>query len=205
MDGVPDVVVCDVDRGAAYRRMHAGMTQPIRDTRLLAVLLAMQRGRPTGALCIADRVGYDEASVRKVLGALCAEGYVEECALGVYVRRPEFSPFIRYTIAVEAKLRDWDRALYQAARHRYFANETWAVLPAAYSMPAVKNASQFQQYGVGLAIYEAGKLNTIIKATRQQPASRVANASVAEVIWPKLTDDLAPHDQRKHPVRRATR
>lgn len=204
-DGVPDIVVCDIDEEAAEARFQAGMTRPINDNRSLAVLYAMQRNRPTSSVCIAGKLGYDDVVVRKVLAALSADGYVEEYAIGIYVRRPEFQPIVRYTVAVEAKLRDWDRVLYQSSRHRYFANESWAVLPASHAAAAVRNVDQFQQYGLGLATYEDGVLTTISRARAQQPVSRIANAMVAEVVLSRLNDDRLPRDGRMRLGRHATR
>lgn len=54
-------------------------------------------------------------------------------------------------VAVEAKLRDWKRALFQAVRHLSFADYTWVLLDKAGADVASQHAEMFELRGVGLA------------------------------------------------------
>lgn len=58
--------------------------------------------------------------------------------------------FRRQLFAFEAKLKDWQKALRQAFRYRYFADKAIVVLPAANAGLAVANLEAFQHLGVGL-------------------------------------------------------
>src|SRR5699024_4364390 len=53
--------------------------------------------------------------------------------------------------AIEAKLRNWKRALQQAYRYRWFAEYAYVVLDHHYSGPAITQLNLFKKHNVGLA------------------------------------------------------
>ncbi|WP_069660949.1 hypothetical protein [Arcticibacter eurypsychrophilus] len=72
--------------------------------------------------------------------------------------------------AVEAKLKDWRRALKQAYRYKWFAEYSFVVLDAYYSKPALKNLNLFEKYNVGLASVSVdGKLQRHFNPKREVP------------------------------------
>ena len=56
-------------------------------------------------------------------------------------------------VAFETKLSDWRRALQQAYRYRYYADQAFVVLPPGRETKAVENRDLFRQLGIGLCIY----------------------------------------------------
>jgi hypothetical protein len=54
-------------------------------------------------------------------------------------------------VAIEAKLRDWRRALFQAARHRSYAHQSWVLLDSSSALPAIQNLARFRTLNIGLA------------------------------------------------------
>jgi len=54
------------------------------------------------------------------------------------------------SIAIEAKLKNWKRALMQAYRYKWFADYSYVVLDHAHMKSAVDNLSLFKQYNIGL-------------------------------------------------------
>ncbi|MDR7307656.1 hypothetical protein [Rhodoferax saidenbachensis] len=65
-------------------------------------------------------------------------------------------PPFKQVVAIEAKLRDWRRALVQAYRYIQFANESWVLIDHGTSSSALRHKEQFQTYGVGLASFTTG-------------------------------------------------
>ncbi len=53
-------------------------------------------------------------------------------------------------IAVEAKLKDWKRALHQAYRNTCFAHRSFVLLPKAVALTAGSYIGEFEKRGVGL-------------------------------------------------------
>lgn len=57
---------------------------------------------------------------------------------------------VKKTIAIEAKLRNWQRGLKQAYRYKWFSQKSFLCLPNNKVNPAIKNIDKFKQMGVGL-------------------------------------------------------
>lgn len=57
-------------------------------------------------------------------------------------------------IAVEAKLRDWRRAIHQAHRNKLFADRTYVALPAQFASSAIRNLSEFRTAAIGLIVLD---------------------------------------------------
>ncbi|MFA5811019.1 MAG: hypothetical protein WC956_01650 [bacterium] len=74
--------------------------------------------------------------------------------------------------AVEAKLRDWRRALSQAFRYREYANQSWVVLDTTHSKPALSNITRFERLNIGLgSIDKNGSFSVHFKPKRLEPQS----------------------------------
>lgn len=75
-------------------------------------------------------------------------------------------------IAIEAKLRDWKKALTQASRYQDFSHESWVLLDHHYCRAALKNTNQFIKRNIGLASIEKdGKLSVHIMPINKAPKS----------------------------------
>lgn len=67
----------------------------------------------------------------------------------VYYQQPDDME-VGTVIAVEAKLRDWRKAIQQAYRDKLFANHTYVALPEQFASSALSNIEEFQRADVGL-------------------------------------------------------
>lgn len=57
-------------------------------------------------------------------------------------------------MAFETKLSDWRRAIQQAYRYRYYADQAFVVLPPGREAKAAENQDLFRQLGIGLCVYD---------------------------------------------------
>lgn len=82
--------------------------------------------------------------------------------------RPPFSQIF----AIEAKLKDWRRALFQASRYLEFAHQSWVLLDTHYSKAALENIHEFERRNIGiLTLNKAGELVAPVRPHSQQPRS----------------------------------
>lgn len=101
----------------------------------------------------ASLAGVSIATARAALKNFCGAGLCEASSTkSHWVKLTQPRPIANEIISIEAKLRDWRRALYQANRYRAYSNESWVVLDAACSGPAVRNLDAFSARNIGLAI-----------------------------------------------------
>jgi len=103
----------------------------------------------------------------------------------VKVRQPR--PIVNKIYAIEAKLKNWKRALIQADRYRYYATQSWVLLDAFSIKPAVKNIEQFKRLNVGLAsITSSGEISNYYTPTSKPPKSKLhywqANSEIAQRV-----------------------
>lgn len=70
---------------------------------------------------------------------------------GKWIKFRQPRPLVTKIYAIEAKLRDWQRALSQAARYRTFSHQAWVLLDEASIKPALAHIDRFSGLNVGLA------------------------------------------------------
>lgn len=89
-------------------------------------------------------------------------------------------------IAVEAKLRDWRKAIRQAYRDKLFANRAYVALPECYASAAISNIAEFQRAAVGLVVLEEGNARFYHHPPASAPLSpyhsRIAKQSLKTLI-----------------------
>lgn len=94
------------------------------------------------------------------------------------------------SIAIEAKLKNWRRALNQAFRYRWFAKQSFVVLDSAFIKPAIANINEFKKLNVGLAeINVEGKITLHFKPIKQKP--------IDYTMWILLNEELKKSFFRK--------
>ena len=69
----------------------------------------------------------------------------------------KYASTVKKTIAIEAKLQNWQRALKQAYRYKWFSHQSFVCLPSDRVNPARKNIEKFKKMGVGLIGFCADK------------------------------------------------
>jgi hypothetical protein len=69
-------------------------------------------------------------------------------------------PLVSNFTAIEAKLSNWRRALFQASRYKSFATESWVLLDRKHSNSAFRNLDEFKVRNIGLAFLSTiGKID----------------------------------------------
>jgi hypothetical protein len=124
-------------------------------------------------------------SARLILRAFGDSGFCVRAAEGrqwIKTRQPE--PVANQIVAVEAKLRDWRRALYQAAQNAAYASHSWVVLDLTALPNASRNVDEFVRRGIGLAgLSTDGELDIVAQARENAPRRQnrywQANAEIA--------------------------
>lgn len=82
----------------------------------------------------------------------------------------DFDLYFEHNFAIEAKLKDWKRALKQAYRYLWFAEYSFVVLDEYFCKPAIEHQKLFEQYNVGLAsINDQGELKRHYTPPRKKP------------------------------------
>jgi hypothetical protein len=94
-------------------------------------------------------VGMETAT--RVLSLYVEAGFCERKSKTYWVKSYTPRPLFKRIVAIEAKLRDWRRALYQSSRYQLFANAVWVLLDEKHSKVAKANKDEFVLRNIGLA------------------------------------------------------
>ncbi len=96
-----------------------------------------------------DLAGVSRPAARKVVNEFVLAGFCKEIG-GNWIKVKQPRPPINQIYAIEAKLKNWKRALYQATRYQDFANQSWVLLDSHHSRPALDNLEEFKKRNIGL-------------------------------------------------------
>jgi hypothetical protein len=91
---------------------------------------------------------------------------------------PDFLLFKRcdssivYVVALELKLRDWRKGLFQAFKYRTFSNAAYVVIDCFFQEEALANVQMFIKSNIGLASFSIdGEFNILFEPNADMPFS----------------------------------
>ncbi len=94
--------------------------------------------------------GISRTTARAKLNEYSEAGFLTKISRGQYKVVRKYKLVTETIISIEAKLRNWQRALQQAFRYKRFSNESYVLLDKKYIEPALKNIHIFQERNIGL-------------------------------------------------------
>jgi hypothetical protein len=185
--GIADLILVPaLDRPSPSQRLLR--TVPLR----LAPLLAPTTSRKVVSVsAFMSQTGMSRSSALKAVGALAAIGLARREGDLVELKAVTEAPY-KDVVAIEAKLRDWGRALTQAYRNRQFATQSWVVLDAHYPLSELALAA-FKQANVGLATCSTeGDLRIRVAAKTKCPSSKQRMWTAQALIARSFRQALRP-------------
>jgi hypothetical protein len=183
---IPDLLAARVDMRAFRARIRARQWDPLTEGEIVA-LASLRRDRLTSVHAVAATIGYTTDATRRLLRRLEHLGYVSESRGRGFKRlRGRYRIFSRL-IAVEAKLRDWRRALVQARAHRSFAQECYVAFDAAYVGRFSIGHPYFEASGTGLlAVSQTGRVDRLLRPRGSRSVHPTTFAVAGEQLWSRL-------------------
>jgi len=92
-----------------------------------------------------------DRSAQKQLQEYVHAGFLVKLAPQEFEVLQEYEFITDQVIAIEAKLRDWKKALLQANRYKRFSDFSFVLLDEAHASPALANLAVFENLNIGLA------------------------------------------------------
>jgi len=161
-EGTPDLVFFEFDAAELAHREEVGLG-PVTGYSDVMVLAAL-RARPLGISELASQVMMSPAHLRRtVLPGLAQRSWVVQAVDRRWMSPIPIRPLASWIAAIEAKRRDWKRALAQADRYRRFANRVVVVLDAAAAVqPALVQATSDGRVGVATLSAATGRIRPLL-------------------------------------------
>lgn len=162
--GIADIVVSEICFD--FNKSKELKSLDIHDINVFVII------QESGTISLSDVIELTRCNKRIILKSisnLINRGYIEE-QNGVFQMSRNYELSFVKNFAIEAKLKDWKRALKQAYRYKWFAEYSFVVLDEYYSKPALRNIAIFEKYNVGLASVSVdGKLTRHFNPTPKPP------------------------------------
>lgn len=175
--GRPDIVLCSAPTNDALGDIKS--LEKI-NPRLAPLLTTKVARKISSHQELARACGTSERNAKRITTELVSNNLLKikrDKNNSLQIKSIKTPPF-RYVVSIEAKLRDWKRALTQAYRYKTFSNQSWVLLDEAHISPALKSIDSFKNLEIGLASFSSqGELRIYVKART------AANASSINLSW----------------------
>lgn len=100
---------------------------------------------------VSELSGASLNATKKAIKEFILAGFCEKTGKNSFVKIKDPKLLCNSIIAVEAKLKDWRRALWQASRYKIFSSQSWVILDKHTARSAISNIKEFEKYNIGLA------------------------------------------------------
>lgn len=116
----------------------------------IGIYKIIERNKNTTINLLQEFTGANKSTINISIEKLIAKSYILKNDTIIKFSKP-YKNNTHQAIAIEAKLKNWKRALDQAYRYKWFANQAYVVLDHQNINAAVKNLEGFKKLNVGLA------------------------------------------------------
>lgn len=199
--GRPDVVIADVDIATMASRRRAGLAPCTAPWPAAVALAVRQLGGAASVDLVARRLRQaGPARVRSAARVLTGHGILSDSSTAELQLSTEWSPSLIRVAAVEAKLRDWPRAVRQAQKWETSVDGAWLAFPRQY-LRRVPREPGLRRFGL-LAVSDATASPTRRpRAAMADPLRRVLLEEALYARWldhtgsenPEPPSDPVPH------------
>lgn len=117
----------------------------------ISILKLIEKSSTISLIDIVDALKSNKQSVKKSLARLEEENFIKfNSKVNAYDCLDNYKIILKDSVAIEAKLKDWKRALKQAYRYKWFSNRSFVFMPEDNIRPAMKYLDLFKKMEVWL-------------------------------------------------------
>ena len=119
---------------------------------------------------------------KKIISYLIENGFLvpDEKDVNVFIKGESYKIGLKEVVAIEAKLSNWKRGLYQAYRYREYANRSYLALHSKFIHRALRGLNDFVRYNVGLIEVKDDGIDIIFEPLNEELKENVYSALVYE-------------------------
>lgn len=158
--GVPDLVGIRFNQAPLARRIEAGV-RPLSTDAEVRVVMAIGDG--CDIRTVGDRAGLsNEYARRNMIPLLTDLGWIESDGADAVRRRPEAQWVAGRVVTIEAKLRDWQKALVQARRQRLSGDAAYIAMDALAMQGLTPYLAKLAAEGIGAIAVDAERERAVV-------------------------------------------
>ena len=200
--GIADLVFFEFNKAVVDERVRKGLN-PIDQANLLRVLVELQRYGKNQSISVTMLRKKAPFLKTSLVTYLVENNFLvpdsSNSQKGYFKKGSEYQNGLQEVVAIEAKLKDWKRGLFQAYRYRSYADKSYlAVYTKAINAP-LKNIEEFKKFNVGLIEVADDGIKVHYRPKKEKKADRLMKAIAYENIL-ALQEDLFPDFQEITPL-----
>lgn len=149
--GIADLVFFEFNQKVVDQRVRNGIN-PIDGGNLLRIIIELQKYSKNETISITSLRRVTSSIKEEMITYLIDNNFlIREAGSSKSFRKGlDYENGLKDVVAIEAKLKDWKRGLYQAYRYRSYADRSYLAVYTKYINAPLKNMEQFRKYNVGL-------------------------------------------------------
>lgn len=151
--GIADVVLGTFKPGVTRQAVRESV-----NPNWVTPLASLKRGSSLKVEQFRQTHGLSKVSAMRRLNEYMEAGFLNRVDAHTFRVTKEYKTVADLVVSVEAKLRDWRKALAQAQRYKRFSDFSFVLLDGAQSSAAIANLSSFEAQNIGLVSLTADKL-----------------------------------------------
>lgn len=126
-----------------------------------------------------------------ILRSLAEKKYIKSEDEKFYFKVNGWMPIANEVIAIEAKMRDWQRGLVQANRYKIFADKVFLAIPSDISNRVDRNL--LKKHNIGLIVFspESNIKKVSLAPRKTRPMDDFKKNLAIEFFWPRLLREFA--------------
>ena len=178
--------IADIIIGELFDNIEEELKRKPIDSRLLTPLLDFNTHEYINFQDFAMKYSVSTITAKKYLESYTEAGYL--CKIdnkGNYKFLKPYKLVFKNLISIEAKLKNWKKALQQAYSYKLFSNMVFVLVDKHYSNQAIKNISLFEKYDIGLIVMDENGYKIINIPSYQKINSNQLVLKVNEFIIEK--------------------
>jgi hypothetical protein len=143
--GYPDIVIAEYDPAVFETWADTRSKLTVKDLKVLTHLSSIEGA---DGLTLSHQLGYKTNEMMLILSRLLSANLIELNGAECKARPVEEIYGIKKLIAIEAKIKNWSSVLLQAQSNKWFASETYILIPV--DQPNSKVLEECEQFGIGI-------------------------------------------------------
>ncbi|MEP2445818.1 MAG: hypothetical protein ABJI69_01215 [Balneola sp.] len=174
--GIADLVVSNF----SYSKCRWGANKSLLNSNDINIYSIVEKEEGIDFIKIIELTRQSNSTIRKSITKLVEYEYILKKNDCYFINNP-YQVSFESLYAIEAKLRNWKRALKQAYRYKWFADYSYVVLDYYHINKALEELDAFKKYNVGLASVSIdGSLIRHYKPKREKPYDSKMRALFSE-------------------------
>jgi len=182
--GIADIVFYDLDQKVVQERIVSGLCKPLLSEDLIKTLLAFKPYEIVSVTYLMEKLPFSKERLKyKLLKFLKENNYVTKISSDKFRSNFNYCIGLNKVIAVEAKLNNWKRGLYQAYRYKWFSDESYLAIYSYGIKPAKEKIDLFKKLNVGLLEVKDSSVDVIFNPRPEAPYSEIMWALTFEYLF----------------------